>query len=275
MNCEDYQTVYLTTGGDRKQLKAALDHIEGCTECSQAVDDYDSIQNLLKPAADIPEPSMGWDRFSKSLTPKREIQWQPFVWPAIAAILVICLAISLTHTRVQPASRELQEVKNGNGLDLAYTKDEVTQNMTVFQEMSNVYGNQTGWVMVSDSTADVGLVPAEMISSQQVLLLRLNMLNNKQVVSSSDLVIVAGQSAHLSVPFENGQELKYTVSTSDGENPALSVWVEVRNGQTKPRMLAALATQITPQKGQVVSAGELVTSAGKYELKISFSQSKI
>jgi hypothetical protein len=52
----------------------------------------------------------------------------------------------------------------------------------------------------------------------------------------------------------------------------LSLWAELQGEQGAGRTLAALATDLPVQPGQVLGAGEMATSSGHYALKIAFAQ---
>ncbi len=92
------------------------------------------------------------------------------------------------------------------------------------------------------------------------------------MVSRSDLVIVPGEGADLMVPIESGQKLRYHIGTTPEPPTRLSLWAELQSSAGAGRTLAALATDLPVQPGQVLGAGEMVTTSGSYALKIAFAQ---
>jgi hypothetical protein len=125
--------------------------------------------------------------------------------------------------------------------------------------------------MTSDSASDMGLASQPIARDARILLLRLAMVRGDNVVSRTDLAIVPGQSAILTVPFQQGRTLRYQIGTTTNEPTRMSIWVEVQTpagGET----LAALATQLDAEPGHAVSAGRLTTAAGMYELQVDFAR---
>jgi endonuclease/exonuclease/phosphatase family metal-dependent hydrolase len=104
-----------------------------------------------------------------------------------------------------------------------------------------------------------------------VLLLRLTLMHGRTIASDADLLVIPGQTANLKLPLKGGQTLHYRIGTSTDEPTRLSLWLEVQTplgGQP----IAALSTHLQLEPGQGVTAGQLATSAGDYELKIAFAR---
>ena len=139
-----------------------------------------------------------------------------------------------------------------------------------FRQVSNVYDGHAGWMMVSQNDSDVGVVSEPVSQSKRVLVLRLDLWHGKELVSNSDLLVLAGQKADLTVPLETGQSLHYRIGTSADEPTQLTVWLELKTPEGG-EPLAALATNLQMRRGQKVTAGKFATSAGEYELKIDFA----
>jgi len=155
---------------------------------------------------------------------------------------------------------------------LAFAPQEIRQNVSAFRQVADVFDQRASWVLVADRTSDVGLGrdPAE--PEDRLLLLRLTMCKGEQVVSRSDLVIVPGEGADLTVPLENGRKLRYQIGTTLDQPTRLSLWAELQGEQGAGRTLAALATDLPVQPGQVLGAGEMVTTTGHYALQVAFAQ---
>jgi len=150
---------------------------------------------------------------------------------------------------------------------------DVNRQIEAFQQVAEVFDRHASWVMTSGSSTDMGLASEPIDGSGPILLLRLAMVRGNDVVSSTDLAIVPGQSANLSVPLQQGRMLHYQIGTTTDLPTRLSLWAEVRTpvgGET----LAALATRLDAEPGQAVSAGRLTTAAGVYELQVDFARAR-
>jgi len=104
-----------------------------------------------------------------------------------------------------------------------------------------------------------------------VLLLRLTVTHGGQLASDADLLVIPGQTANLTVPMQGGQSLKYRIGTSADEPTRLTVWLEVSTPHGG-EALGALSTNLDMDPGQKVTAGQLATTAGEYELKIALPE---
>jgi hypothetical protein len=146
--------------------------------------------------------------------------------------------------------------------------------------VADVYDGRAGWMMVSKDNSDVGITPAPVLPGKKVLLLRLDLWHGRDLVSDSDLLVLAGQTADLTVPLENDQSLHYRVGTAresadDAASPEhLNLMLELKT-PSGHRPLAALSTTLQLHPDQKVTAGRLTTSAGEYELKIEFKEADL
>lgn len=162
-----------------------------------------------------------------------------------------------------------------DGPRIRWTDTEVAQQAGAFEQVQQVFDHRAKWLLVANGDSDLGLSEEPLASAHDtnmhILLLRLTMLHQNQVVSTADLAIVPGQSAKLNVPLSGGNSLRYEIGTSEQEPTRLSLWVELQTphgGET----LAALATTLQLHPDEKASAGQLVTSSGRYELKVAFSR---
>jgi hypothetical protein len=152
-----------------------------------------------------------------------------------------------------------------------WTAADMEQEVGVFATVSETFAGRTSWVAMGDRAAELGLMPAPS-QHRKVILLRLMVSEGDQPRSRTDLVIVPGQHASLDVPFEHGLVLRYDIATTADRDRRLSLWAEVRAPNGDGETLAALATQLRPLPGQLLSAGCLVTSSRGYNLGIVFQE---
>ncbi len=121
----------------------------------------------------------------------------------------------------------------------------------------------------------MGLAPAETETDQAILLLRLVMYKGGDPISHADLIIVPGQTAELTVPGVDGKELQYRVQTTDRSPGHLMLSAGVKHPNGDGELLAALSTQLHPERGKVVKAAEFITTSGDYELVVAFSDASL
>ncbi len=286
MSCDDVRQSLLELGwspADRLRVQQVLSHLESCPECRQAADDYQRLVDLLANTGDQVRPDDGWANFEYRLervaiAPAKP-WWSPVGATIAASLLIAATAFTLGRfvTPDRPVSIMAPtpvERGHGNGGTVTFTQftaQEISRGVKEFQEVSGAFDRRASWVMDADGQADVGIADAPVDQGKQLLLLRLSMFRDRESVSSTDLVIVPGHAANLTAPLQQGCKLHYKIATSAGQPTHLSIWVEIqtpRGDQT----LAALATDLQVEPNHQIKAGQLVTSAGAYELHIGFAQ---
>ena len=115
MKCENCQSILLDLGwtaDERVNAAEMLRHLEQCDVCRATVEQFDRIQDQLKPPTPAPDPTGGWDQFERRLldavhSPKR--RWLPEMMRLAAAFLVGILAIEAyrwTSTTHPPTTNE-------------------------------------------------------------------------------------------------------------------------------------------------------------------------
>ena len=310
MHCDDVRTLLLDYGWDadeRARVALVLRHLETCDACRAAFSDFDLLRGSMRtgtPAAEVagvdaPAPPHGWDAFLEKLasaTPApRKLRLRPRPSGGRAAALAACVVLAVGAfefgrrtapdrpvAHVSPATPLTTHGGGGNGApaedvflaSLTPSPADAERQADAFEQVSDVFDHKASWLMTSAGGAsDVGLAPEPVAAGRSLLLLRLAVLHGGVVASDADVVIVPGQSATLTLPTSDGGVLKYRIGTSAGEPTALTLWLEVRpphGGEA----LAALATNLLVKPGERVSAGELVTTAGKYELKVGFTRTR-
>ncbi|MGD0900060.1 MAG: hypothetical protein ABR915_19675 [Thermoguttaceae bacterium] len=296
MTCDEIQQCFLDRYWDRAALAEAAaisEHMARCPACCQAADEYDQLRVLLRNPAPIPKlPTVAPEGpciiTHHAAWPHRPARWG---WPAALAMsLLIAVtgwamylrtasrpgevagaapssAGTTTDPLGQPPDRRVAAARQA----VQWTGADVEREVGVFRNVSETFEGRTSWVAMGDQAADLGLMRAPS-PHRRVLLLRLMVSEGDQTRSRMDLVIVPGQDASLDVPFEHGLLLRYHIATTAERACRLSLWAEVRTPNGDGETLAALATQLRPVPGQLLSAGRLVTSSGGYNLEISFQE---
>ncbi len=298
MSCDEVRQVLLDDaandgdGGGRSRPDVAA-HLQQCTACRAAEDDYARIRDLLQPTAHerAAEPLGGWDAFEARLPTTsrpnpargegRRIGTRLGIGMGLAASLLLGIAgfeVGRWYATppAQLASGNDSTVESQTRSTLPpharFAAADVTRHMRAFEEVSQVFDGRASWVMLSDDATDMGLAPQPLDGQRpHLLLLRLTMLRENQIVSETDLAIVAGQSANLTVPIPHGRTLRYQIDTTRDQPTRLNLWVEVQT-PAGGQALAALATEMRAEPGRKVSAGRLTTAGGVFELQVDFAQ---
>ena len=310
MICDDIRREMLDRDWDRATLGTAsrvISHLDDCPACRQALEQYDTLRQLLHVAQEVPR-SVGRDWAGRDWArafpevPKpapRRLAWAM----VMAASLVAGIAgwgmylhdrtaadrperladkpsaLPKDADRPGPSPLASGSAEQGAvpltvsacGPSIEFTPEEVTRGVAVFNTVYETFGGRTSWVAIGGHSADMGLMPTA-AETRRVILLRLVMSRNERRVSSTDLVVVPGQIATLDVPAESNQVLHYSITTTADADRRLVLWAEVREPGAANKTLAALATTLNPVPGQVVAAGHLATSSGSYNLDVPFSE---
>ena len=286
MECETVQRELLHLDWDdaqRQRMIELLGHLEGCESCRSALEDFDRLRGELAADDTEVEPSGGWsafeDRLTRPMTSRRwRWRWTP---PALAASLLLAVAGWSLYLGGRgdhgpgiagraPAGDPPQRLRS-----LGFTPREVADRVEVFDEVSRDFDRRAQWVVIGDKTTDLGLGEQDQPVGQGLLLLRLTLSGDDDVASRVDLVIVPGQRAELTVPTDEGPHVRYRVNTSDGEPIRLQLWVDLIRPDGERSTMAALATDLTLEPGQVTSAGRMVTSSGRYELNVGIYRTNV
>lgn len=299
--CETVRQYLLAAGWDaegRQQAAAMLRHAEDCAECRSAIGDFDRIRATLADSeSDLAEPAGGWeamhDRMSDALAERAMPMRRPVVRPglAIAAALAAVAAATFHIGRflnpappaptamVQPVY--LVDPQRAEPAPARISSAEESHELQAFRQVADVYDGRAGWIMLSNSSdaSDVGMLSPDSRPSNKLLLLRLDLWHGHDLVSNSDLLVLAGQTADLTVPLETGQSLHYHVRTSsevDRDDGSDHVFIALELNPPKSRNpLAALATNLLLHPNQRTTAGWLATSAGDFELKIECKEAEL
>jgi len=281
MSCDFIRQLLLDFGWDaeaRQRASQVLAHLETCSTCRQASEDFDRLRRTLDDSADDSEPHGGWESFENRLsTAVNRSQPARLRWLAVAAAVVLAsgafeLGRRLEKPNVAPIA--LTRSAPQSAPNSHFEPHEISQAVSAFDQVSKVFDGRASWMLVSHESSDVGVVTQPVDSSRKVLLLRLTVTHGGQLASDADLLVIPGQTANLTVPMQGGQSLKYRIGTSADEPTRLTVWLEVSTPHGG-EALGALSTNLDMDPGQKVTAGQLATTAGEYELKIAFARAAL
>jgi hypothetical protein len=310
MDRETVKQALLDYGWDaaeRQRIAEVLRFLKQDAQCQAAVADYDRIRAALRSGETETEagvtggtreaePIGGWEAFAgrmQQAADRAELRSARRLRPwlrvtGMAAALLAALGLGWWLRPVGagwPGSTSSKPAVTvpaaAAAASLAFAPQEIRQNVSAFRQVADVFDQRASWMLVADRTSDVGLGRDPTQPEDRLLLLRLTVCKGEQVVSRSDLVIVPGEGADLTVPLDSGQKLRYHIGTTAWSPQAaampppptrLSLWAELQSSPGTGRTLAALATDLPVQPGQVLGAGEMVTTSGSYALKIAFAQ---
>jgi len=275
MNREEVKAAVLEYGWDtveRERIAELMRYLAEDPQCRAEVAEYDRIRAALRSDAPHAQPEGGWAAFEanlrESLRFRQSRQWPKYI--AIAASLLLACIATWHHYRPE---RGDGVVDPGAALaGLGFSAEEVSARASLFREVAEVFDRQASWVAVSDRISELGLSADALKQDDHLLLVRLTMLRDSQAVCRADLVIVPGQSAELTVPFEEDHQMRYLVATSESRPDRLTVWAELQERADVHTASAALATDLQIQPGQVLGAGRMVTASGGYQLRVGFAR---
>jgi len=282
MSCESSQQFALDAGWNaaaQSQAAEALEHIKSCAECRERLCQYDQIRAALAVEISDVAPPAGWENFERRLatTPLR-LRWN---WPVrtiasvAASMLIAVTAFHLGRSLTSPTGAALsRNVSPAIAGATRFVPAQLNHEVSAFDQVSKVFDGRASWMLVSDEASDVGVAPQVVSAAHQVLLLRLTLTLGGRIASEADLLVVPGQSANLTVPLAGENSLHYRIGTSADEPTHLSVVLEVNTPQGG-QPLAGLSTNLRVEPGQNVTAGQLSTSDGEYELRIGFARAAL
>lgn len=299
MSCDSCLQSALDFGWDepaRRRAAEVLDHLRACPACRALLEEFDRLTAVLAaPGAGDVEPPGGWDAFERRLmtaqpgSPRgRRFNWIPPVAAVAASILIATAAFTIgrsiaPRTAAAPLASNRAESTMATEQRGAFEPPQLSHEVNAFDQVSKVFDGRASWMLVSNGASDVGVAPHPVAAaSRDVLLLRLTMTRGGQVASEADVLVVPGQTANLTVPLHadggdaggGAHSLHYRIGTSADEPTRLAVWLDINTPQGG-QPLAALATNLQVEPGRKVTAGQLATSAGDYELTIGFARAQL
>jgi hypothetical protein len=282
MSCDAARQFLLDTGWDAAGRRSAADfllHAETCDDCRAALKDYDALRATFSRADEPPEPAGGWDALEKRLAHSLHRRQSPHVRAALAIAASVLFAVGGFQsgrylTKPEIVQRTLPATVPATAIHVSFPPHDMSSDVREFREVSRAFDNQATWMLVSQSDPAVGVVANPLPLTKKLLLLRLALLRGGEAISNSDLIVVAGQQADLTLPLPAGQSLHYRIGTSVDELTRLTLGLELKTPHRK-EPLAGLATTLNFKLGQPLSAGKLTTSEGEYELKVEVASTEL
>ena len=277
MDCETAQSLLSDLPGgsaDRAHWLAAAAHADQCAECRQFVADADRIGTALRVPADesIDLPHGHYDalaeRLAGAVRPARGDGSGAWRFAAAAAV-ALGLVGSYFAGRSAVPDRRLSTPAAYAAIDPAgygLSPNEKRESAKAFTAVSAAFDHRADWVWTGDTAADVGLGVETAGPADRVVLVKLVLRRDAEVVSRGELAVVAGREAELRLPLTNGRQVRYRVGTTDPRATSIGVSAELHESARDERPLALLAAQVRPQNGRGVRLGGMSTTEGDFEL---------
>lgn len=264
---------------DRKLLTQALIHERECEDCQTTMRDFDYMRESMAVDTDTAEPSKGWDAFEAGLMSSMRSHTRR--WPLMpvslaASVLIACLGWGMYVFRNtgQPDIPAYVDNPIANSETAsAISSQEIEERLQVFREVAEMFDQRVGWVLLSGTTSDLGLTNEAPELSQGVIVVRLSVLRDESLVSSADVIIVPGKEAHLTVPVNHGKRLCYVLGMTREQPNRLRLSASIE----EPALSGApaqMSTSLDLIPRQIVSAGEIATTSGRYEVNVSMTEAK-
>jgi hypothetical protein len=275
MECDSARRVLLEHDlgqAQRVSVRAALEHLDACDACGDAVEDYDRIRESLRSPDTGIEPEGGWPAFEQRLS--QQVVMRSRTVRLMPAALAACITMAVTGWGLYLWNGHHAQM-SGNVvparlLNLANpSEQEIVDRMQVFDQVSQVFDHRAGWVLIADHGSDVGVGNPPATNSSALLLVRISISRDGALFSNADLVVVPGQTARTTASEVNGMRLRYEVTTSDTDPTHLRVLAEIQQiGESSPKRVGSLGSDLRVRLGQIVSIGQVVTGAGTYDVNV-------
>jgi len=281
----------------RKDLQYAasiLKRVEQDADLDEALGDYDQLRESLQICQiddDVEEvkPSAGWAKFSQSLeaasriqTPRFQYHKQPHViaiarWASTMAAAVVMLMIGWWGAQWTSDTNLPIPRHTDSAYQLASNlllPSNVQEQARAFHQVSEVFDRKTSWVAFSNGQSMMGLGEGLPLTMDQPVLLRLTVTHIDQIVSQTDLAIIPGQQAELTLPLDNARFLHYRLKLTRSLQPDLVLVATLLEDGELPQPITTVSTSLQLIDGQVQGAGQLVTNSGEYQIALGFRQVK-
>ncbi len=258
---------------EREELRELLAHIEGCSACQSAIDDYDHLRETLHVADDEIQPTGGWDSFADRLAGSAAVQphRRRAFWPAALAACIGAVVVGWTlHARLEPtvSPRQLDRSAITRLVMSPPTEQEIVDRAHLFNQVSDVFDGRAEWILLADHASDMGVGTAATDPRKSLLLIRLSISHDGALFSTADLIVVPGQVARTTVPAAGNLELKYEVVTSLNDPGHIRISAELCKVNHDAQRIGLIGSDLSMRMGQVVSIGQVVTGTGTYEFNV-------
>lgn len=278
MTCQTAQSILLDPRDpsiDRSTLMAAASHAFSCDTCRCFAQELHRIEASLVVPGDesIELPAGGYDAFATRLeraaSTQSRTRWRFVATAAVVALIGGACFLAGQQFRSQPV-RTVTIPRSDTAA--VFSPMEVLHSSKAFAEVAEVFDHRTTWVWTGDHAADVGVGQSPVDPAEPLLLLKLVLRSNQQILSSGDLAIVSGHSARLSLPLEDGKQIRYLVNSRTDQPDRIDITAELLGEDGAATPLAALSTRLHTRPGQLLRAGEMATTAGDYEVIANFAR---
>jgi hypothetical protein len=256
----------------RISLQNALQHVDICDTCQEAVEGYDRIRESLRSPDEETEPDGGWSAFEQRLA--QQLVVHPRSTRLLPAALAACITMAATgwglylwnggHSQTSDTivSSQLRRLANPS-------EQEIVDRMQVFDQVSEVLDRRAGWVLIADHGSDVGVGAPGALSGDKLLLVRISISRDGAMFSNADLVVVPGQVARTTVSATDQLRLRYEVATSESDPTQLRILVNIEQiNASSFRQVGSLGSDFRVRMGQIVSMGQVVTAGGTYDVNV-------
>jgi len=283
-SCDTAQQVLLDLDLDeprRRQVAMSVTHVNHCAACRKSMKDCDRMRAALRDES-AATPRAGWDayfqRLQSGLTARarpRPVFWR-WIRPmaAVAASLLFVVGGfvwgSLRERQIAHAPKSVEPT-----VAASFSASDIARQVRAFGEIDQVFEGHTRWLLLTGGGADVALDDTANSpgrgGKKGIMLLRLDLSRNGKVVSTADLVIVAGKTAEVHLPLMDGTSLRYRLATSALDPSRLGLRAELSSsGMTEPQASLATSLQLVPDRG--IIAGPLIAPTGRYDVEILFAR---
>ena len=272
MRCDDVRRELLDLDlneAGRRRVAEMPQHAERCADCRQALGDFDRLRAVVA-APDAPdEPAGGWSAFETRMARGlRHQRWVGKQMPmALAASVLLAVAGWGLYLKGRP-NNDHDSTKPSGPLAMALSPQDVSQGVSLFDQVSNVFEHRTDWVLVSNGSSDLGVGSKAPDTGGKLLFVRLTLTSGRVTESTADLVIDAGRTAATKVNTLHGHTIRYQVNTSAKDPARLRIGLYLENDDIAEPEMAAIVSDLNVQPGQIMPAGNVVTPAGQYQLNV-------
>ena len=259
----------------------SVTHVDHCAACRDAMTDYDRMRAVLQDGC-AAVPRVGWDAYSRRLQSglAAAARPRPFLWRWIRPITAVAAGLMfLVGGFLLGSLRERQIAQGSKGFETtvaaSFTKADVARQVRAFGEIDQVFEGHTRWLLLTGGGADVALDDTASSpgagGKKGIVLLRLELSRDGNVLSTADLVIVAGKTAEVHLPLSDGTSLRYRLATSAADPSRLGLRAEISSsGMSEAQASLATNLQLVPDRG--TTAGPLVAPSGRYDLEVLFAR---
>lgn len=277
MNADEAKRLLIEFGWDaeeRGRIGRMLRIIDEDAECRTAAGEYDLIRAALREVRTA-QPDNGADiqtRLAESV--RGFAQYGPIAnWRRLSVAAVVLMAFAggwLLKNASTTGPGRLPTISLAAADQFVPTPQEARACLSLFDELSGVFENRTGWVLLSGGRAEFGLGAAPCGAAVAPIVLRVSALGEDRLISTADLAIQPGQHAEAILPLTGGQYLRITVAagTSPSIEPTIRAEIFLADDAAQ-KTRAWLESSFSLAPGHSRSAGRVETGTGGIEIRVA------